>query len=745
MPTEILQQLKTLRAGIAAQLEKDPRFLTLKALDKSIAEIGGVLSAAGLVSAEEAKPPAPMAFDKASAAPAAAAGFASLGKSGDAGDEAEAGEADADEGGDGEEGEEDDDPEPSRAAAASRGGDDDDEGETETDEAEEAADDAEERSEDGADGEAEETASAEDGDEDESEAEADADAEEKDVAEAADEDAPPRKAGSAGPGGEGGSMPSISEGRASGYRAMAAREDAPKYQAGISVKYAKLPNKVDLRPMMTAVEDQGQTNSCVANAVAGAWEYWIKRSTRQDLNVSRLFVYYNARWRDGSQDKDEGSVIQLAMESLSKFGACGEDVWPFDKRLILKKPGADAYKAAASNKVQDMQHVPLELEAWKQALAEGKPIVFGCVLFKSFDEASKRGGVVPMPSPNDLARAAHGGHAMCAVGYNDSERVFIVRNSWGSNWGDKGYCYMPYDYLLNRKFNFGDSWVFVPRVPLPPPRDVWSDSTDPVTNDGRGVDFVISPYSIDDYINITVDFFVDALVPFKKEVLEDFGQYVTFVSESRWSELESFDVTTYFEETSVEIEEEETEEEEEETEETEETEEIEETEEEESEEEDSEEDEESEEDDEDSEDEDSEEDEDSDEEEDEDSDDDAEDEESEEDESEDGDDEEDSEEDDAEDDEESDDESEDDEDAEDEDGEEDEESDDDSEDEESEEDDSEDDESEDEEDDSEDGDDEEEDSEEDDSDDEGDDEEEEEEDEEEDEGDDEGGDDEEEE
>ena len=343
----------------------------------------------------------------------------------------------------------------------------------------------------------------------------------------------------------------IPAGKSSGYKAMAARAGASQYQPSVAVKMGPLPQSVDLRPAMTLVENQGNTNSCVANAVAGAYEYWIKKATSRDVNISRLFVYYNARWRDGSQDKDEGSVIQLAMESLAKFGACHEEVWPFDDRLIFKKPNSEAYKLAYENRVHDMAQVPLDLDAWKQALAEGKPIVFGVALFESFDQASERGGVVPMPSPDDLGRESHGGHAMCAVGYSDSERVFIVRNSWGDDWGDKGYCYIPYSYLINPTFNFGDSWVFVPRFPAPPPRDLWSNVATTVTNGGRGVDFPIETFTVADYSRVAVNLWSALVLPFNTTVLPDYLESVTFAGANLWSRFESFDVSTYLSSTSL--------------------------------------------------------------------------------------------------------------------------------------------------------------------------------------------------
>ena len=608
MPTQILDQLKALRAGVAEALQKDPRYLTLVALDKSISEISSVLSASGLIPAAEvpplmpaslnplapvatpsaasvptpakpavpaaaptstavaaplaalpAEPPAPPAKPKdgeaaAPKAPAAKADTlakpdastktAPSGKTDKTGksdksdkaaktDKADPGAKDAPKPADGGKSEKKSILKPliQAAAALAVGGVAaalavEANAKSAKPHAEPGKPEKEKPKKSGA----ADDEGADDGDSDEAPAK------------------PVQKHGSA----RAGSGAPDGKGKAAGYKSMEARPGAPQYQASLSVKTGKLPNKVDLRSLMTPVEDQGQTNSCVANAVAGAYEYWVKKATKSDENISRLFVYYNARWRDGSQDKDEGSVIQFAMEGLSKFGACTEKSWPFDKRLIVKKPNGDAYKFAAPNRVQDMAQVPLELDAWKQALAEGKPIVFGCLLFDSFDQCTDKGGVVPMPEPDALARGTHSGHSMCAVGYSDTEKVFIIRNSWGSDWGDKGYCYMPYSYLLNPKLNMGDCWVFVPRVPLPPPRDVWSDDETPVTNDGRGVDFKIDTYSITDYEHITIDLFKEICVPFNSVELPDFQEYVSFARLSQWSKLEQFDVETFLSSTSVE-------------------------------------------------------------------------------------------------------------------------------------------------------------------------------------------------
>ena len=237
----------------------------------------------------------------------------------------------------------------------------------------------------------------------------------------------------------------------------------------------KLPPKVDLRQYLTEIEDQQDTNSCVANAVAGAYEYLVKKHEARDYDVSRLFIYYNARDLGGIKG-DNGSLIADAIEGLRSHGACAEESWPFTQNKVDKRPSDDAYEEAAEFVVEDMQLVPVNLMAWKSCLAEGHPVIFGISLFESFDQQRKK-GVVPLPTPKESSRESHGGHAMLCVGYSDPDRVFIVRNSWGSNWGDKGYCYIPYDYLVNPKYNDGDSWIIRQLENFEFDQDGWGDDT----------------------------------------------------------------------------------------------------------------------------------------------------------------------------------------------------------------------------------------------------------------------------
>ena len=291
----------------------------------------------------------------------------------------------------------------------------------------------------------------------------------------------------------------------SGYRYVTANPGSVDYIPSDTIRNAKLPRKVDLRPYLTPVEDQQNANSCSANAIAGAYEYLIKKHLNADFDISRLFIYYNARWRENDQNHDNGSVIQYGIESLGAFGACAEETWPYNMDLVCKKPAKPAYYEAAKFKTLSSQHVAIDLKTWKQCLADGYPIIFGCALFESFDECNQNGGVVPMPDPDDLGRGEHGRHAMLCVGYSDVDKVFIVRNSWGEDWGDGGYCYMPYNYLMSAKLNGDDCWIICSADNLPSPQDTWVEDKKPVIQ--KKVDFEINEYPADAYDELEVAFF----------------------------------------------------------------------------------------------------------------------------------------------------------------------------------------------------------------------------------------------
>jgi len=251
----------------------------------------------------------------------------------------------------------------------------------------------------------------------------------------------------------------------------------------LGANISRLPTKVDLRPQMTNVENQGHTMSCTANATAGAYEYLLKRHQGELKDVSRLYIYYNARHlADPDNIADEGVSLSHVIDSLKEYGACTEPSWMFDEASVNDVPSDDAYQEGSSFVVEETHQVPLDLETWKTALAAGNPIIFGIRLYESFDKQRKP-GLVPAPTKSDISRESHGAHAMLCVGYSDPDQVFIVRNSWGSEWGDKGYCYMSYDYVMGAKHNLDDSWIIGRVEELPVDEEAWSDDEESVLED----------------------------------------------------------------------------------------------------------------------------------------------------------------------------------------------------------------------------------------------------------------------
>lgn len=205
----------------------------------------------------------------------------------------------------------------------------------------------------------------------------------------------------------------------------------------------RVPDRVDLRPYCTKVEDQGQIGSCTANAAVGALEFHYKRRDGVSPDLSRMFVYFNARRLRGQVFMDTGAQIREAMASLLAFGACREELWPYDPMLFALEPPPQAYAEAATHEAVQYARVD-GVPGTIQALAQGLPVVFGTAIpRRCYDEAAST-GLLPEATRDELDHPRQGGHSMLIVGYDNASRTFLARNSWGEGWGDRGYCRVPY-------------------------------------------------------------------------------------------------------------------------------------------------------------------------------------------------------------------------------------------------------------------------------------------------------------
>jgi len=214
---------------------------------------------------------------------------------------------------------------------------------------------------------------------------------------------------------------------------------------------------VDLRSTCPAVYNQDKLGSCTANAIAAAYEYdEIKQNEKDVFIPSRLFIYYNERKIEGSIDTDSGAEIRDGIKSISVDGVCSEDMWKYDITKFTECPTQECYDDAKNHKSIEYKRVVQSLEQLKQCLIEGFPFVFGFNVYSSFEtqEVADTGNM-PMPKEGEELL---GGHAVCAVGFDDNRCVFIIRNSWGDSWGDKGYFYMPYAFITNTS-QCSDFWT----------------------------------------------------------------------------------------------------------------------------------------------------------------------------------------------------------------------------------------------------------------------------------------------
>lgn len=241
--------------------------------------------------------------------------------------------------------------------------------------------------------------------------------------------------------------------------------DLPDFRDKIFVEHNTLMGvsflkpSVDLRSNFPTVYDQGETNSCTAQAIAAVCYYDMKTQGAKPFDPSRLFIYWNEREIEGDTDKDDGAVIRNGIKVTAAYGFAPETDWPFDARKVFVKPNQKCYDEA--KKFRALSYYRLDgtnLRQLKTALSMGRPFVCGVTVYPSFEDADQAKGIVRMPDPKE---DPEGGHCVAIVGYDDSKQAFLLRNSWGIDCGDgTGHYWIPYEYVTNEQLA-DDFWTIV--------------------------------------------------------------------------------------------------------------------------------------------------------------------------------------------------------------------------------------------------------------------------------------------
>jgi C1A family cysteine protease len=211
---------------------------------------------------------------------------------------------------------------------------------------------------------------------------------------------------------------------------------------------------VDYTPKMQSARDQGTEGGVVGFALAAALEYQILKKTGQAVRISPREIYNLAK----TTPNDSGAQLADGLRVLQTEGAVLEDVWPYKAgEFSTKAPpnfaSARRFKIAGYAKVKGIDEI-------KSALQNNGPVIAGISVYESFETLDvTKTGAVPLPKPKEILV---GGHAICIVGFDDEKKTFKFLNSWGSGWGDKGYGYLPYDYLKNNSSEAVDKFVIAP-------------------------------------------------------------------------------------------------------------------------------------------------------------------------------------------------------------------------------------------------------------------------------------------
>jgi hypothetical protein len=222
--------------------------------------------------------------------------------------------------------------------------------------------------------------------------------------------------------------------------------------AGILTAVAAPPAAVDLRTAWWAVGDQEDTGSCVGWATAeGVVRYHLvkigKLTKEETLSPRHLWM--------SSKETDEfvnrptsfvegaGTSLKAAVDICRRYGTVTNDLLPFHIATKMHTGNENTfYATAAQRRITSYYNLGKNLNQWKTWLASNGPILVGLGVDQTWDNATVTNGNLD----NFLPATVRGGHAVAVVGYTSGGR-FILRNSWGTAWGDKGFAYASPAYI----------------------------------------------------------------------------------------------------------------------------------------------------------------------------------------------------------------------------------------------------------------------------------------------------------
>jgi len=211
---------------------------------------------------------------------------------------------------------------------------------------------------------------------------------------------------------------------------------------------------VDLRAWDSAIEDQDHLGSCTGQAAVGAYELLMYFEKKYQLELSRLFVYYNSRLVGGDVAQDEGAYIRDVIQALKDYGVCAEVLWPYIISKFAVEPDANSYEDGKKRTIKNYYRL-IDINDILDALNNNYPIIFGMLVYDSFEHVNHNHDyTVALPGKTE---SPIGAHAMCLVGYDQRRQLLLARNSFGTEWGEHGYCWIPYDYATSE---FIDMWIF---------------------------------------------------------------------------------------------------------------------------------------------------------------------------------------------------------------------------------------------------------------------------------------------